>query len=164
MIFEETLLKNNVEEYLTKKNISYNTINEPNHLFHFVVKRESFGIPIEIFQEKNTLDLTIGFMTFLSNELNFKIYKFSKDEKEEFKKKVDEFLSTIRVDYRTGVRVGYEIISEKGHYGAKYFIKSKKSDYNKEKITKMLEIVKDTAKKSKEFLNMNLKNKFATLD
>jgi hypothetical protein len=62
------------------------------------------------------------------------------------------------VDYRTGVRVGYEIVSEKGHYGAKYFIKTKAHDCNKEKFLKILEMTKNTGQMSDEFLNQTLRN------
>jgi hypothetical protein len=111
---------------------------------------------MELFQEKNKDELVVGFMTFLSNDLTFKIYKFSQVEKEEFKSKVDDFLATLRVDYRTGVRAGYEIISEKGHYGAKYFVKSKIHDCDKERLLSIFEMVKDTGEKSEVFLSNTL--------
>ena len=107
---------------------------------------------VEIFQEKNKDELIVGFMTFLSDDLTFKIYKFSLDQKEDFKRQIDEFLTTLRVDYRTGMRVGYEIISEKGHYGAKYFVKSKAHDCDKEKLFEILNMVKITGEKSDAFL------------
>jgi len=113
---------------------------------------------IEVFQEKNSHDIVMGFMTFLSKDLTFKIYRFSQEEKEKFKQKVDDFLSSLRVDYRTGIRVGYEIVSEKGHYGAKYFIKTKAHDYDKEKFLKILEMTKNTGENSDEFLNQTLRN------
>ncbi len=98
------------------------------------------------------------FMTFLSKELTFKIYKFSQSEKEEFKRKVDEFLSTVRVDYRSGMIVGCEIILQKGYYGAKYFVKSKTHDCDKEKFLNILDMIKETGKKSELFLNKILHN------
>jgi hypothetical protein len=107
---------------------------------------------VEIFQEKNKDELIVGFMTFLSNELTFKIYKFSQDQKEDFKRRIDEFLATLRVDYRTGICVGYEIISEKGHYGAKYFVKSKAHDCDREKLFDILDMVRKTGEKSEAFL------------
>lgn len=155
-VLKEIPLKNCIEKWLIKENIPYNTINEPNHLFHFVLK-ESFNLPIEIFQEQNEFDLIVGIMTFLSDELNFRLYKFTQSEKEDFKIKVDEFLSTIRVDYRIGFRVGYEMLNEKGHYGAKYFVKTKMDGCDKEKLLKILELVKNTCLKSEEFLNTTLK-------
>ena len=97
-------------------------------------------------------------MTFLSRDLTFRIYKFSEEQKEEFKRKVDEFLSTLRIDYRTGIRVGYEIISDKGDYGAKYFIKTRAHDCDKEKFLKILEMTKNTGQRSDEFLNQTLRN------
>jgi hypothetical protein len=112
---------------------------------------------IEIFQEKKSQDIILGFMTFLSQDLNFKIYKFSEEQKYDFKRKVDEFLSTLRIDYRTGIRVGYEIISDHGHYGAKYFIKTRAHDCDKERFLKILEMTKDTGKRSDEFLNQTLR-------
>ena len=50
------------------------------------------------------------------------------------------------------MRVGYEIISEKGHYGAKYFVKSKAHDCDKEKLFEILNMVKITGEKSDAFL------------
>ena len=73
-----------------------------------------------------------------------------------FKLKVDDFLATLRVDYRTGMRVGYEVISEKGHYGAKYFVKSKIHDCDKKRLLDIFEMVKDTGEKSEMFLNKTL--------
>ena len=154
---KENSLKNHIEQWLIEENISYNTINEPNHLFHFVLQNKDFNIPIEIFQEKNTSDLIVGIMIFLSNELNYNVYRFTQSEKEDFKIKVDEFLSTIRLDYRTGLRVGYDILNEKGHYGAKYFIKTKMDGCEKEKLLKILKLVKNTCMRSEEFLNKTLK-------
>ena len=154
---KENSLKNHIEQWLIEENISYNTINEPNHLFHFVLQNKDFNIPIEIFQEKNTSDLIVGIMIFLSNELNYILYRFTQSEKEDFKIKVDEFLSTIRLDYRIGLRVGYDILNEKGHYGAKYFIKTKTDGCEKEKLLKILELVKNTCMRSEEFLNKILK-------
>ncbi|MBM2819803.1 MAG: hypothetical protein HW410_1485 [Nitrosarchaeum sp.] len=127
-------------------------------MFHYVLKNMRLDIPIEIFQETNNPDLIIGLMTFLSDELNFKLNKFTQSEKENFKIKVDEFLSTIRTDYRTGLRVGYVIISEKGHYGAKYFVKTNTDDFDKEKLLKILELVKSIYTESELFLNTTLNN------
>ena len=156
-VLKEIPLKNCIEKWLIKENIPYDTINEPNHLFHFVLK-ESFNLPIEIFQEQNEFDLIVGIMTFLSDELNFRLYKFTQSEKESFKIKVDEFLSTIRIDYRTGLRVGYAIISENGHYGAKYFVKTNTDDFDKEKLLKILNLVKSIYKESELFLKTTLNN------
>jgi len=152
-------LKNRIEKWLEEEKISFNPIFEPNHLFHYTLKDIGLHkMTIELFQEKNSDELIVGFMTFLSNDLNFKIYKFSKDEKEKFKRKIDEFLSTLRVDYRTGIRVGYEILSEKGHYGAKYFVKSKTHDCDKEKFLGILQRVKETGEKSENFLHATIEN------
>ena len=97
---------------------------------------------IEVFQEQNSPDIIMEFMTFLSKDLTFRIYRFSQEEKEKFKQDIDGFLSTLRVDYRTGIRVGYEIISEKGHYGTKYFIKTREHECDKEKFLKILDLKK----------------------
>ena len=152
-------IRQRIEKWLEEENISYNGINEPRHVFHFAL--EDIGplkMQIEIFQEKKSQDIILGFMTFLSKDLTFRIYKFSEEQKEEFKRKVDEFLSTLRIDYRTGIRVGYEIISDKGDYGAKYFIKTRAHDCDKEKFLKILEMTKNTGKRSDEFLNQTLRN------
>ena len=153
----ETGLNNRIEKWLEDEKISFSSIFEPNHLFHYTLK--DIGpqkMNMELFQEKNKDEIIVGFMTFLSNDLTFKIYKFSQEEKERFKTKVDDFLATLRVDYRTGMRVGYEIISEKGHYGAKYFVKSKIHDCDKERLLDILEMVKDTGEKSEMFLSNTL--------
>ncbi len=155
----ETGIKQRIEKWLEEENISYNGINEPRHAFHLAL--EDIGLlkmRIEVFQEKNNRDIVIGFMTFLSKDLTFKIYRFSQEEKENFKQRVDDFLSSLRVDYRTGIRVGYEIVSEKGHYGAKYFIKTKAHDCDKEKFLKILEMTKNTGENSDEFLNQTLRS------
>jgi hypothetical protein len=152
-------IRQRIEKWLDEENVSYNGINEPRHVFHFVLEDiGSLKMRIEIFQEKKSLDIIMGFMTFLSRDLTFRIYKFSEEQKEEFKRKVDEFLSTLRIDYRTGIRVGYEIISDKGDYGAKYFIKTKAHDCDKEKFLKILEMTKNTGQRSDEFLNQTLRN------
>jgi hypothetical protein len=155
----ETGIKQRIEKWLEEENISYNGINEPRHVFHLAL--EDIGIlkmRIEVFQEKNNSDIIMGFMTFLSKDLTFKIYRFSQEEKEKFKQRVDDFLSSLRVDYRTGIRVGYEIVSENGHYGAKYFIKTKAHDCDKGKFFKILEMTKKTGENSDEFLNQTLRN------
>jgi hypothetical protein len=155
----ETGIKQRIEKWLEEENISYNGINEPRHVFHLAL--EDIGLlkmKIEVFQEKNNSDIVMGFMTFLSKDLTFKIYRFSQEEKEKFKQKVDDFLSSLRVDYRTGIRVGDEIISEKGHYGAKYFIKTKAHNCDKGKFLKILEMTKNTGENSDEFLNQTLRN------
>ena len=152
-------IRQRIEKWLEELNISFNEIKEPKHVFHFTL--EEIGplkMRIEIFQEKNNPDLIIGFMTFLSKDLTFRIYRFSKEEKEKFKQEVDDFLSTLRVDYRTGIRVGYEIVSEKGHYGAKYFIKTKEHECDKEKFLEILDLTKNTGLRSDEFLNRTLLN------
>ena len=152
-------LKERIEKWLEEEKISHSSVFEPNHLFHYLLKDVGpLKMNIELFQEKNKNELVVGFMTFLSTDLTFKIYKFSQNEKEEFKRQVDEFLSTIRIDYRTGMRVGYEIISEKGHYGAKYFVKSNIHDCDKEKFFDILEMVKETGEKSEMFLSTALEN------
>jgi hypothetical protein len=155
----ETGVRQLIEKWLQEKNIAYNGINEPKHVFHLAL--EDIGLlkmRIEVFQEKNNQDIVMGFMTFLSKDLTFKIYKFSNEEKEKFKNRVDDFLSSLRVDYRTGIRVGYEIVSEKGHYGAKYFIKTKAHDLDKEKFFRIFEMTKNTGQRSDEFLNQTLRN------
>jgi len=102
--------------------------------------------------------VVIGFLTLLSEELTFKIYRFSKSEKENFKRKIDEFLSTLKVDYRTGIRVGFDIISERGRHGAKYFVRIKPFDCNKEKFSTAMKMVQNTAKKIDVFLNREILN------
>ena len=155
----DTGLKNRITQWLEEENISSSLIFEPNHQFHFTLKDVGpLKMNMELFQEKNKDELILGFMTFLSKDLTFKIYKFSNDEKEEFKMKVDDFISTLRVDYRTGIRVGYEIISDKGNYGAKYFVESKIHDCTREQFHDVLEMVKETGEKSENFLNMTLNN------
>ena len=154
----DTGIKQRIENWLEQENISHNRLNEPRHVFHFAL--EDIGplrMRIEVFQEKKSQDMIMGFMTFLSQDLNFRIYKFSEEQKYDFKRKVDEFLSTLRIDYRTGIRVGYEIISDHGHYGAKYFIKTRAHDCDKERFLKILEMTKDTGKRSDEFLNQTLR-------
>jgi len=154
----DTGIKQRIEKWLEQENISHNRLNEPRHVFHFAL--EDIGplrMRIEVFQEKKSQDMIMGFMTFLSQDLNFRIYKFSEEQKYDFKRKVDEFLSTLRIDYRTGIRVGYEIISDHGHYGAKYFIKTRAHDCDKERFLKILEMTKDTGKRSDEFLNQTLR-------
>ena len=156
---KDTGIRQRIEKWLEEENIAYNGINEPRHEFHFAL--EEIGplkMRIEIFQEKKSQDIIMGFMTFINKDLTFRIYKFSEEQKEEFKRKVDEFLSTLRIDYRTGIRVGYEIISDKGHYGAKYFIKTKAHECDKEKFLKILDMTKNTGKRSDEFLNQTLRN------
>ena len=153
----ETGLKNRIEKWLEEEGITFNSIFEPNHLFHYTLKNIGpLKMNIELFQEKNKDELVVGFMTFLSKDLTFKIYKFTQDEKEKFKLKVDDFLATLRVDYRTGMRVGYEVISEKGHYGAKYFVKSKIHDCDKKRLLDIFEMVKITGEKSEMFLSDTL--------
>ena len=155
---KDTGIKERISIWLDEENISYNDLYEPMHEFHFAL--EDIGplrIRIEIFQEKESRDIIMGFMTFLSRDLTFRIYKFSEDQKEEFKRKVDDFLSTLRVDYRTGIRVGYEIVSEKGHYGAKYFIKTRARDCDKERFLRILDMTKTTGERSNEFLHQTLK-------
>ncbi|QDI89600.1 DUF2299 domain-containing protein [Candidatus Nitrosopumilus sp. SW] len=152
-------IRNRIEKWLSEENISFNEVNEPKNVFHFLLQDIGpLKMRIEVFQDKNNLDVITGFMTFLSKELTFNLYRFSEEQKEEFKKKVDDFLSTLRVDYRTGIRVGYEIISERGHYGAKYFIRTKQEDLDKEKFLKILNMTKETGLKSDEFLSQTLTN------
>ena len=156
---KETGIRQRIETWLTEENISFNGINEGRHVFHLVL--EEIGplkMQIEVFQEESSLDIVIEFMTFLSRDLTFRIYRFSLEEKDEFKRKVDEFLSTLRVDYRTGMRVGYEIVSDHGDYGAKYFIKTKAHGCDREKFLKILDMTKITGERSDEFLNQTLRN------
>ena len=151
---KDTGLKNRIEKWLTSENVSFNWVHEPMHLFHCILSRENpLNTKIEIIQENNSSEIIIGFMMFLEKELTFKIYKFSKEDKEKLKRKVDDYLSSIRLDYRTGMRVGYEIISENGHYGAKYFIKINSHECDKEKLFKVINKVDEIAIDSQRFLN-----------
>ena len=155
-------LKNKIEDWLTEKRHSFTQVNEPADFFHFTLRDVGpFKITIDIFQKKESFHLIVGFMFFLNKRLSNMISRFSPKQKESFKRKVDEFLSTIRADPRLGYRVGYEIISEKGNYGAKYFVKSKTNDCTKEKFFKMLEIVESTSAKSGEFLNKEMVSSFS---
>ena len=81
------------------------------------------------------------------------IKNITKKEKYEFQKNVYEFLSTLRVDHRADIRVGHEIASKKRHYDAKYFIKTKEQECDKGEFLKILELTKNTGKRSDEFLN-----------
>ena len=154
---KDTGIKNRIEKWLLEENISFSWVNEPNHSFHCMLKDEGkLDTKMEILQEKGHSEVIVGFMMFLSNELTFKIYRFSKEQKEEFKRKIDEFLSSIKIDYRTGLRVGYEIISEKGHYGAKYFIRVKENECDKRKLFEIINRVQNAAKESEEFLGKTL--------
>jgi len=151
-------LKNQIETWLLEQNYKFSLINEPNHQFHFILYDVGvLKMTIEVFQEKKPPDLILGFMTFLSKELTFKIYKFGEEQKSEFKKKVDIFLSTLRVDYRTGIRQGHEIVSESGIYGAKYFLKTNGEECDRKKFLKLLEMVKETGMQVDKFLYQEFK-------
>ena len=151
-------IKQSIKNWLEEEEISHSDITEQEELFHFTLNDVGeLKMNIEIYQTKDHPDITIGFMTFLSKDLIFNVYKFSQEQKESFKRKVDDFLSSLRVDYRIGIRVGYEIISERGHYGAKYFIKTGRENFDKEKFLSILDRIKDTGKKADEFLNQTLK-------
>ncbi len=150
-------LKERIEKWLNESGFSFSKMNEPKNYYHFVLK--DFGplnMSVEIFQNNDSPYINIGFLTFLSRDLVYKIYKMSQNEKNKLKEKVDDFLSSLRVDYRTGIRVGYEIISDKGHYGAKFLVKTKASECNKEVFFKIIQIVKETGGKSDSFLNSQL--------
>ena len=150
-------LKNRIANWLTERKYSFTQINEHKYFFHFTLKDiGSFKITIDIFQKKEKPHLIVGFMIFLIKELSSKISKFSPEQKEVFKRKIDGFLSTVRVDPRIGYAVGYEIISENGNYGAKYFVKSQTNDITKEKFFKILELVESVSEKSGKFLNREL--------
>ena len=150
-------LKSRIENWLTEQKYLSTQINEPAHFFHFILKEIGpFKIMIDIFQKKENSHLTVSFMIFLTKKLSDKISKFSPEQKEAFKRKVDDFLSTVRVDPRVGYAVGHEIIFENGNYGAKYFVKTKVKDCTREKFFKILELVKSTSEKSGEFLNKEL--------
>jgi len=150
-------LKNRIEKWLIEQKYSLTQINETEYFFYFILKEVGpFKIMIDIFQTKENSHLTVGFMIFLTKKLSNKISKFSAEQKEAFKIKVDEFLSTIRVDSRLGYAAGHKIISENGNYGAKYFVKIKVKDCTKEKFFKILKLVEDTSEKSGKFLNKEL--------
>lgn len=154
---KNTGLKNRIESWLKERKCSFTQINEPADFFHFTLRdMGQYRIIMDIFQKKENSYLIIGFMIFLNKELSNVINKFSTKQKESFKKRVDDFLSKIRVDQRIGYNVGYEIISENANYGAKYFVKSKVNDCTKEKFFKMLELAESTAKKSGEFINKEI--------
>ena len=150
-------LKNRIEKWIMEKEYSSTQVNESEYFFHFILKEVGpFKIMIDIFQKKENSHLTVGFMIFLTKKLSNKIHNFSPEQKEAFKIKVDEFLSTIKIDSRLGYATGHEIISENGNYGAKYFVKIKVKDCTKEKFFKILKLVEDTSEKSGEFLNKEL--------
>lgn len=113
---KNTGLKNKIEDWLVEKRYSFTQVNEPADFFHFTLREVGpFKIIIDIFQKKDSSHLIVGFMFFLSKKLSNMISNFSPKQKESFKRKLDEFLSTIRVDPRLGYGVGYEIISENGN-------------------------------------------------
>ena len=150
-------LKNRIENWLTEKRYSFTQVNNSTDFFHFMLRDiEPFKIIIDIFQKKEDFYLIVGFMVFLNKELSIKVKQFSPEQKESFKIKIDIFLSTIRTDPRLGYKVGYELISENGNYGARYFVKSKVSDCTQKKFFKILKLVEDTSKKSGEFLNKEI--------
>lgn len=154
---KNTGLKNRIEKWLTEQKYSFTQINEPVYFFHFILREVGpFKITIDIFQKKENTYLIVGFMIFLTRILSEKINKFSSEQKDAFKRKVDDFLSTIKVDPRLGYAVGHEIVSENGNYGAKYFVKIKTNDCTKEKFLKILELVESTSEKSGKFLNDEL--------
>jgi len=154
---KNTGLKNRIEKWLTEQKYSFTQINEPVYFFHFILREVGpFKITIDIFQKKENIYLIVGFMIFLTRKSSEKLSKFPSEQKDAFKRKVDDFLSTIRVDPRLGYAVGHEIISENGNYGAKYFVKIKTKDCTKEKFLKILELVESTSEKSGKFLNDEL--------
>ena len=150
-------LKERIEKWLTNENYDFTIVNEPTNYFHFMLNDVGpLKMAIEIFQENEKPFLFIGFMTFLSKELMDKVIKMNESEKQNFKNKIDDFLATLRIDYREGFRVGYELISDKGHYGAKYFLKSKVNDCTRDSFFKMLDNVKNAGKKADSFLHSEL--------
>ena len=145
-------LKNKIQDWLTEKKYSFIQIKEPRDFFHFTLREVGpFNILIDIFQKKDSPYLIVGFMFFLNKKLSNRIKEFSLKQKEAFKRKVDEFLSTVRVDPRRGYRIGYEIVLENDNYGAKYFVKSNVNDCTKEKFFKILDLVESTSIKSGKF-------------
>ena len=150
-------LKERIEKWLTKENYDFTIINEPKNYFHFMLNDVGpLNMVIEVFQENKKPFLIMGFLTFLSKELMYQIAKMNATQKQDLKNKVDDFLASLRVDYREGYRVGHEIISDKGHYGAKYFIKSQANDCTRNSFFEMLGIVQEAGQKADSFLNAQL--------
>jgi hypothetical protein len=57
----DTGLKNRIEKWLEEEELSFSSIFEPNHLFHYTLKEiGSLKMNVEIFQEKNKDELIVG--------------------------------------------------------------------------------------------------------
>lgn len=153
-------LKERIEKWLTEGNYSFTILHEPIQHFHFMIKDVgSLKMIIEIFQEEPDSNLIIGFVTFLSKDLLFKLAKFERSEIDNFKRKVDEFLPTLRVDYRIGYKVEYRIIEEKGNYGGQFHVRLSPENCTKETFFTIIQLVQDVGEKVDSFLSEEIKNR-----
>ena len=94
--------RNNIETRLNENNYSFTTFNEPEEFFHFIVKDVGLvKLPIEIFQKKDSPNISIGSMGIMTDSLLEVYVKLTNLERENFIEKIMQLLNGFNIPYAT---------------------------------------------------------------
>ena len=91
-------MRDNVERWLIHEGLSFEETKNPDNSFQILVKHAGqFGISIDIFEPKGQEGiLVVGAKVVMKNNQIARYLGFSKEEKERFEKKVDDFCYSIQ--------------------------------------------------------------------
>jgi Uncharacterized conserved protein (DUF2299) len=105
-------MKDNIERWLIHESHSFEIIKNPINNFQILVKHAGqYGIPIDIFEPRSQLGvIVIGAMVIMKDNQIVRYLRFTDDEKDRFKKKIDAFCNSIQAINRIIVEDGKQKI------------------------------------------------------
>ena len=140
-------IQENIERWLIHESLSFEEIKNPESAFQIIIKHAGqYGIPVEIFEPKAQKGiLVIGAKIIMKNNQTARYRGFSKEEKEKFEKKVEEFCYSIQAINK--------IIAEDGKQKVGVFVVlDDKENINQQTVFDAIDRVSEMYEKTTRFL------------
>ena len=140
-------MRDDVERWLIHESLSFEEIKNSENTFHILVKHAGqYGIPIEIFEPKVQQGiLVIGAKVIMKNNQIARYLGFSKEEKEQFEKKVSDFCYSIQAINKNSTEDGKQKIGV-------YVVLDNKENINQQTVFDAIDRVSEMHEKTARFL------------
>jgi hypothetical protein len=140
-------MRDNVERWLIHKGLLFDEIKDEENSFHMLVKHAGqFGIPMDVFEPKSQPGvLVIGAKVTMKNNQIARYLGFSKEEKNKFEKKINDFCSYIQAINRIIVEDGKQKVGV-------FVVLDDKNDVNQQTFFDTIDKVSEMHEKTSRFL------------
>lgn len=132
-----------IESWLNENNYLFNKINAPEEFFHYITSVGLVKIPIEIYQKKDSPNISIGTRGIMTDSLLDVYVKLTDKDRENFIKKINELMNDFNMPY--------QIQHDEKRFVITTIVQIPFMSFNKNILIETIESVKNASEKSLGF-------------